>query len=32
MLVFETAGITILTAMVAATAIAMPSLERRRER
>ena len=32
MLVFETAGITILTAMVAATAIAVPSLERKRER
>ena len=32
MLVFETAGITILTAMVAATAVAMPALQRRRER
>jgi len=32
MLVFETAGITILTAMVAATAVAMPAFERRRER
>jgi NADH:ubiquinone oxidoreductase subunit 6 (subunit J) len=26
MLIFETAGVTILTAMVAATAVAMPSL------
>lgn len=31
MLIFETAGVTILTAMIAATAVAMPSLQRKKQ-
>jgi NADH:ubiquinone oxidoreductase subunit 6 (subunit J) len=30
MIIFETAGVTILTAMIAATAVAMPVLQRKK--